>query len=156
MSYEWSMFTDRLEAVLTQLAKAQDPGAVLIISDSREPSCYVQFLCGGDVEGIWAEAANDKDMPADRRFSDEDKKRLAADGWKKPSRWWQAPKVVNWSYCPDPDDVREYRRTAEMAVTALQLMKIKDPGQLVYHAFGAGLGEPITLDQLQLPRKADQ
>ncbi|MGH3658336.1 MAG: TY-Chap domain-containing protein [Micromonosporaceae bacterium] len=154
MDYDWSMFAARLDTVLTELAKHEQDVA-LIIADRREPTCFVQFLCGGDFEGIWAEVAGEKYLPGDRRYSKEDKQRLSADGWEKPGgRWWAPSRIPNWSSA-HPMDGAGYRALADKVVRALHyVLRIEAPAALNYDAFLQASGEPLTLDRLELPRRA--
>ncbi|MGH3662621.1 MAG: TY-Chap domain-containing protein [Micromonosporaceae bacterium] len=154
MDYDWSVFAARLDVVLTELA-AREEHMVLIISDSREKSCFAQYLCGGDFDGIWAEVASNKYLPQDRQLSNEDQKRLAADGWDRPKRWWRNTGVPNWSSFHSAGRGIRHRALADMTVRALRdAMRVESAQLLCYDAFVQATGEPITIDRLELPRQS--
>lgn len=172
---DWSDLSSRLAAVLSELATrdGSSPEAILIISDRTEPYCFVQYACGAVLDGIWAEAANDKSFPKHRRYSREDKKRLRNSGWKKPGNG-----IPTWSYSFSSEDADPAQRSvaltqgtweiAQMSVTALRdVMRIESPRRLTYDAFVNAISgvkglrvlnapEPLTLDGLGLDRKPSE
>ena len=155
MPQDWPDFSARLGRVLAELSSGER-AVILIIADASEPGCMVQYICGGDGGGTWAEVAGNKSLPKHRRLSKDDEERLRSTGWDRPSgSRWSAARVPNWSTDRFSDPKADHGALADMSVTALRdVLHITSPSGLTYDAFDQETGEPVDLSALGLPREA--
>ncbi|TDC97809.1 hypothetical protein [Actinomadura sp. 7K507] len=154
MSQDWPDFSTRLGRVLAELAPGERP-VILVVMDASEPGCMVQYICGGDGGGTWAEVASNKSLPKHRRLSKDDERRLSAAGWDKPrgSRW-SVGQLPNWSTDRFSDPKADHGALADMSVAALRdVLRVASPAGLMYDAFDQETGEPVTLGALGVPRE---
>ncbi|TDC50793.1 hypothetical protein E1281_21440 [Actinomadura sp. KC345] len=154
MPQDWPDFSARLGRVLAELAPGER-SVILIIMDSAEPGCMVQYICGGDGGGTWAEVASNKSLPKHRRLSKDDEQRLRSTGWDKPSGGrWSPVRLPNWSTDRFSDPEADHGVLADMSVTALRdVLRIASPAGLMYDAFDQETGEPVTLGALGVARE---
>jgi len=147
---DWSDLLVRLNSVLMDL-DMRERSATLIITDRDEPRCFVQYAFGAALEGVTAEVVSNDFLPEERRLPRKDRKRLRADGWRKPGHagmpnWWS-------SHSADPGS--GYQALAGMTVTALRdVLRIESPHGLSYTAFDTETNESINLAGLGLARES--
>jgi hypothetical protein len=129
---DWPEFTGRLAAELAAL----DDGMVLVVHRGDRDAYYVQ--AHRDPHRVRGEAVGNEVLEEPLRFPETDEKRMTDAGWGAPGPNW-------WVELSPGAPAAEFRRLAEMMVTALRdVQKARAPADLRYEAFRGDTGIELT------------
>ncbi|AEV84438.1 hypothetical protein ACWT_3415 [Actinoplanes sp. SE50] len=146
---DWETFRDDLARSIASLPNS----GALIVGDEERTECFVQFML--DYDHVVAEVASGMD-PWDRpNLTEQEAAALEKLGWLPPPELQEHCNhgvKIAW-----PAPSAEYRRIADMSVTALRVVfGIPSPDSLVYKAFVvSATGEPLQMPRLGVPYRPD-